>query len=144
MIMHGHNCIDRGRLGMARAFTLIEILITVVLVGLLAGLAIPAFNKAREKTYGFLMNNDARQLAGAAQQYVTEFNNVVIVPVSVNSVNGLVSMPLAQYVKRITKGSAVGDYNSAARTDETAFTMSNYYVDFGDVKSFDVIGKRSD
>ncbi|MGY8695741.1 MAG: hypothetical protein ACKVGW_16300 [Verrucomicrobiia bacterium] len=45
-------------------------MIVVVIIGLLAAMAIPAFQKVRESSRGSAMDNDARQLASAAQQHV--------------------------------------------------------------------------
>lgn len=53
-------------------FTLVEIMIVVVIIGLLAMLAIPAFQKVRMASQDKAVMNNARQMAGAADQYFLE------------------------------------------------------------------------
>ena len=51
------------------AFTLVEIMIVVAIIGLLAALAIPGFVKARKQSQGRRIINDARQMDGAVDQW---------------------------------------------------------------------------
>jgi type IV pilus assembly protein PilA len=53
-------------------FTLVEIMIVVVIIGLLATMAIPAFQKIKQKSQDNAVLNNARQLAAAADQYYLE------------------------------------------------------------------------
>jgi type IV pilus assembly protein PilA len=53
-------------------FTLVEIMIVVVIIGLLAAMAIPAFQKVRVASQDKAVLNNARQLAAAADQYYLE------------------------------------------------------------------------
>ena len=53
-------------------FTLVEIMIVVVIIGLLAAMAIPAFQKVRVASQDKTVLNNARQLSAAADQYFLE------------------------------------------------------------------------
>ncbi|WP_309386951.1 type II secretion system protein [Cerasicoccus frondis] len=55
-----------------KGFTLVEIMIVVVIIGLLAAMAIPAFQKVREQSREKAITNNLRQIASAGQQYILE------------------------------------------------------------------------
>ena len=54
------------------AFTLVEIMIVVVIIGLLAAMAIPAIQKVRQSSQDKTVLNNARQLSAAADQFYLE------------------------------------------------------------------------
>lgn len=55
-----------------KGFTLVEIMIVVVIIGLLAAMAIPAFQQVREQSRQKTVVNNLRQVAAAGQQYILE------------------------------------------------------------------------
>jgi prepilin-type N-terminal cleavage/methylation domain-containing protein len=56
------------------AFTLVEIMIVVAIIGLLVVLALPSFLKARKQSQGRRILNDARQMDSAVDQWAVEYN----------------------------------------------------------------------
>lgn len=87
-----------------KGFTLVEIMIVVVIIGLLAAMAIPAFQKVRRDSIRKTVVNDARLVMNAAQQY---FMDKVVTTVD-SSV--LVGTAETNYIKALSKG------NSCAQT----------------------------
>jgi prepilin-type N-terminal cleavage/methylation domain-containing protein len=55
-----------------RGFTLIELLITAVVIGVLAGIAIPKFNGSRRKAYIAAMQSDLRNLVSAEEVFYSD------------------------------------------------------------------------
>ena len=56
-----------------RAFTLIELMIVVIIIGILAAIAIPKFSSNREKAYITQMKSDLRNLATAQEGYYQDW-----------------------------------------------------------------------
>jgi prepilin-type N-terminal cleavage/methylation domain-containing protein len=62
------------QVSLKRGFTLVEIMIVVAIIGLLAGIAIPNFIKARETARKNACLNNLRLIDGAIQQWALEDN----------------------------------------------------------------------
>ena len=91
----------------SKGFTLVEIMIVVVIIGLLAAMAIPAFQKVRTNSQDKAVLNNARQLSAGADQYFLE--------------NGVSSVILADLIGPTTYVKAL---NSVANeTYPTGFTQ---------------------
>jgi type IV pilus assembly protein PilA len=74
-------------------FTLVEIMIVVVIIGMLAALAIPGFQKIRSASQDKAVLSNARQLAAATDQYMMEYGRSTV------SIGNLVG--LTNYVKSL-------------------------------------------
>ena len=66
------DSVHRARHRMRGAFTLVEIMIIVALIGLLAALAVPTFIKARKQSQGKRIVNDARIIDAAIDAWAFE------------------------------------------------------------------------
>ncbi len=56
-----------------KGFTLIELIIVVVIIGILASIAIPKFGNTKEKAYVAGMKADLRNLVTAQEAYFSEY-----------------------------------------------------------------------
>src|SRR5471032_267215 len=91
-----HTSFVRGsdqKVPVHRGFTLVEIMIVVVIIGMLAAMAIPGFQKVRNSSQDKAVLNNARQLAAASDQYFMENG--------VSSVNQSVLVGATNYVKSL-------------------------------------------
>lgn len=98
-----------------KGFTLVEIMIVVVIIGLLAAMAIPAFQKVRSSSQDKTVLNNARQLSAAADQYYLE--NGVSTVASSNLVGA------ANYVKAIN--TAANESYPATYTQGVTITIGS-------------------
>ena len=96
-------------------FTLVEIMIVVVIIGLLAAMAIPAFQKVRQSSQDKAVLNNARQLSAASEQYFLEAG------VTFASYNQLVGA--TNYIKNIN--TVASETYPASYTSGTTLTVSN-------------------
>jgi prepilin-type N-terminal cleavage/methylation domain-containing protein len=98
-----------------KGFTFVEILIVVVIISLLAAMAIPAFQTVRTNAVISTMDNDARQVSSAAQQFFMESGD--------DSVN---ADALGTYYDGLSKGVELNE-DSLNMNDD--FTLAHDQVD---------------
>jgi type IV pilus assembly protein PilA len=94
-----------------KGFTLVEIMIVVVIIGLLASMAIPAFQKVRTSSQDKAVLNNARQLSAASDQYYLE-NGVSSVVLSdllgpTSYIKALNSVAKETYPESFTQGTTI-------------------------------------
>jgi len=69
-----------------QAFTLIELLLVILIIGILAAIAIPSFLNQRAKGYDAAAKTNLRSAETAMETYSTDHNGAY--PLSVNTQNG--------------------------------------------------------
>lgn len=84
-----------NRIHSKKGFTLVEIMIVVVIIGLLAAMAIPAFQKVRASSQDKAVLNNLRQLGSAADQYFLEHGSSQVTSAVLVGTNS------SQYIKQI-------------------------------------------
>ncbi|MFQ3226182.1 MAG: type IV pilus assembly protein PilA [Lentimonas sp.] len=93
-----------------KGFTLVEIMIVVVIIGLLAAMAVPAFTKVRATSQNKAIVNNMRQITSAADQYFLE-NGVTVATLATDLIGAelyiksLKQVAKETYPTTITQGS---------------------------------------
>jgi type IV pilus assembly protein PilA len=64
----------RPRVADDAGFSMIELLVVIIIIGILAAIAIPVFLKQRQKGYDAAVKSDLVNAAAAEESYVIDFN----------------------------------------------------------------------
>ena len=114
----------------------VSIIFGIVMAGLVAAMAIPAFTKVREASMQKVLQNDARQIAAAAQQCLLENPGK---PVVFHIENGAVTGPVGAYVKSVFK--ETHEVDGVIENDKDTFSLQSPKAYSGRVVVFDLEGQ---
>ncbi|HMH25114.1 MAG TPA: prepilin-type N-terminal cleavage/methylation domain-containing protein [Gemmatimonadaceae bacterium] len=107
--------------GYRRAFTLIEVLVVLVVIGILAGIAIARFIDTKEAAYVASMKADLRNLAIYEQNYLIESQGSYFA--GTGAAQGFISTPGVTIAATAGPGPPP-TWNAIATHDKTAKTCS--------------------
>ena len=105
-------------------FTLIEVLIVVVIIGILAAIAIPKFASTKQKSYVAVMKSDLRNLAVAQEAYSSD-NNIYYMGAVPSA--ALIYNPSSGVDVTITEGTTSGWGATTAYPTGTTRTCAIFY-----------------
>ena len=100
-----------------KGFTLVEIMVVVVVIGMLAALAVPTFQLARKASQDKSIVNNIRQLSGAADQFFLENGTSTVAITSLVGssayINALNTVANETYPDSFTQGTPITVSNIA-------------------------------
>jgi prepilin-type N-terminal cleavage/methylation domain-containing protein len=124
MMVSVHRC--------RRAFTLVEIMIVVAIIGMLAALMIPGFINARKQSQGRRILNDARQMDSAITRWALEKNMKDGDPI--NTTEAATSLKTAWIAEDVLgNGYEIGNVgsNQLMISSTTKIALSGVGIDWG-------------
>ena len=114
-----------GRGPRARAFSLIEILVVVAIIGVLAAILLPALGKALSAAHVSRTVADIKQLKGFTADAANQLGGTVPTTKGYTSLAGVVNATANPNLA----GSAVADFNGALRLDEVLLSVPSPKLD---------------
>ncbi len=111
--------------GLRRAFTLVEIMIVVLIIGILLAIAVPNFIKARESSRAKSCVANLKQIDSATEQYLMDNRTTTYPALAALTPNYLKTTPACPSGGAYTMGTAtanpscsIGNNGSAADTSD--------------------------
>lgn len=96
--------IIRARERNDNGFTLIEILVVIIIIGILAGIAIPVFMRERQKAVDAGIKSDLRNVANTLESYYTDFDSY---PTSLGGVSFAGYTVVGNELVRVSTGNSI-------------------------------------
>ena len=112
-----------------RGFTLIELMIVVVIIGVLAAIALPKFSSSKEQAFVANMKSDLRNIATAQEGYFYENSTYYNGPVPDPTGAFKSSSPVSITLLNVT----AGGWAATATHPNTSRTCAIYYGSGGPV-----------
>ena len=102
----------RRRAESEKGFTLIELLVVILIIGILAAIAIPAFLNQRNKAYDAAAKSNLRTAATAEETYATDNNGAYPAATDTSSATDplVVIEPTLSNTPKVTGGAIAGGY----------------------------------
>jgi prepilin-type N-terminal cleavage/methylation domain-containing protein len=116
-----HNKVRLGRNLRVRAFSLIEILVVVAIIGVLAAILLPALNKALSAAHVNRTIADLKQLKGFAADAANQLGGTLPETKGYTSLSPIVNATASPNLS----GSATADFNNSLRLDEVLLSVPN-------------------
>jgi type IV pilus assembly protein PilA len=98
----------------ARGFTLIELMVVVVIMGILVSVMVPRFQSSREKAFVATMKSDLRNLASAEESYF--YDNAAYT----TNISALTTFSPSRGVTVTVNESTMGGWSATAAHNGTA------------------------
>lgn len=82
-----------------KGFTLVELMVVILIIGILVAIAVPVYNKTQERAKETACKANLRTIDGAIVQYATEHNSIELSEINTESESNGISDLLGEYLK---------------------------------------------